>query len=341
VLRVSDNRRFLVRDDGTPFFYLADIAWALFQRLNLEEIHQYLADRAAKGFTVIQAVALSKFDGLRAPNRSGDLPFHDNDPLRPNDAYFRHLMTYYPLGVDSSSVYSHDDAGLDFNTLQSCHLTWDRDNYNLIAKDYDRIPTKPCVDSEPNYEDMPVNMSAANGYCTAYDARKATYWALFAGAHGHTYGANGVFQFWDGSQSDRFGARHVWREAIALLGASQMQYTRPLLESRPFLERIPDQSLLASDPETGTDHVQATRTADGSYALVDSASGQPFVIDLSRLTSQTIAAHWYDPHTGTAHDVESFPSGGLRTFEPPTQGRDNDWVLVLDDQQRGFEVPEL
>jgi len=43
------------------------------------------------GFTVIEAVALSEFDGLRVPNRYGDLPLHDGDPLRPNDAYFRHV----------------------------------------------------------------------------------------------------------------------------------------------------------------------------------------------------------------------------------------------------------
>ncbi|MCW1735474.1 DUF4038 domain-containing protein, partial [Anaerorudis cellulosivorans] len=29
-LKVSDNRRFLVFEDGTPFFYLGDTAWELF-----------------------------------------------------------------------------------------------------------------------------------------------------------------------------------------------------------------------------------------------------------------------------------------------------------------------
>src|SRR6266849_1030209 len=91
MIRVSANQRFLVREDGTPFFYLGDTAWALFQRLDREEADRYLRDRAAKGFTVIQAVALSEFDGLRVPNRYGDLPLHDGDPHRPNDTYFRHV----------------------------------------------------------------------------------------------------------------------------------------------------------------------------------------------------------------------------------------------------------
>ncbi len=36
-LKVSDNNRFLVHTDGTPFFYLGDTAWELFHRLNREE----------------------------------------------------------------------------------------------------------------------------------------------------------------------------------------------------------------------------------------------------------------------------------------------------------------
>lgn len=432
MLRVSDNRRFLVHDDGRPFFYLGDTAWALFQRLDREEADLYLADRAAKGFTVIQAVILSEFDGLWTPNRYGDLPLHEADPLRPSEAYFRHvdtvvdkmtslglvagllptwgdkvgprkwgigpeiftpenagpygeflgeryrdkpviwilggdrnpdsearkaiwramagglkrgdagrhLMTYHPMGVYSSSAFFPDDPWLDFNMLQSCHLVWDRDNYNFITQDYDLISPKPCMDSEPNYEDMPVTIRwPENGYFSAYDARKAAYWALFAGAHGHTYGANGLFQFWNGRDPDFFSPRRSWREAIALPGASQMQYARQLLESRPFLERIPDQSLLVSNPGTGTNHIRATRAGDGSYAFIYSAAGQPFTVDLGKLIGRSFAGHWYDPRTGTAHSLGIFPGGNTCEFTPPTAGVDNDWILTLDDEARGFPVP--
>jgi hypothetical protein len=58
-LKVSDNHRYLVYENGKPFFYLGDTAWELFQRLNREEATQYLTNRAQKGFTVIQAVALA------------------------------------------------------------------------------------------------------------------------------------------------------------------------------------------------------------------------------------------------------------------------------------------
>lgn len=89
--RVSQNRRHLVDANGSPVLYLADTAWELFHRLDRDEATVYLEDRAAKGFTVIQAVVLSELDGLRTPNMYGDLPLIDLDPTRPNEAYFGHV----------------------------------------------------------------------------------------------------------------------------------------------------------------------------------------------------------------------------------------------------------
>ena len=90
-LRVSDNQRFLVYSDGSPFFYLGDTAWELFHRLNHTDTEYYLKDRAEKGFTVIQAVGLAELDGLNTPNAQGNTPLIDNDPTKPNEAYFKDM----------------------------------------------------------------------------------------------------------------------------------------------------------------------------------------------------------------------------------------------------------
>jgi hypothetical protein len=82
-LNVSETGRYLVREDDSPFFYLGDTAWELFHRLNREDADRYLRDRAAKGFTVIQAVALAELDGPSDPNAYGHLPLVDLDPARP------------------------------------------------------------------------------------------------------------------------------------------------------------------------------------------------------------------------------------------------------------------
>lgn len=89
--RVHASGRFLQDADGAPFFWLGDTAWELFHRLTLAEADHYLADRAAKGFTLIQAVALAEFDGLHTPNAYGELALIADDPTRPNEAYFAHV----------------------------------------------------------------------------------------------------------------------------------------------------------------------------------------------------------------------------------------------------------
>ena len=90
-LRVSKNNGYLVKEDGTPFFYLGDTTWELFHRLNREEADLYLRDRASKGFNVIQAVLLAEINGLTEPNAYGQLPLINFDPSRPNEKYFEHV----------------------------------------------------------------------------------------------------------------------------------------------------------------------------------------------------------------------------------------------------------
>jgi len=90
-LKISDNKRFIVFEDGSPFFYLGDTGWELFHRLTKEETLFYLENRREKGFTVIQAVILAELDGLNTPNMEGNKPLIDNDPLKPNEAYFSHV----------------------------------------------------------------------------------------------------------------------------------------------------------------------------------------------------------------------------------------------------------
>jgi hypothetical protein len=89
---VSPDGHFLSSPDGSPFFWLGDTAWSMFMRLTREESEEYLKDRAAKGFNVIQAVALGgPLDFLDAPNRYGHLPLIDGDFARPNPKYFEHV----------------------------------------------------------------------------------------------------------------------------------------------------------------------------------------------------------------------------------------------------------
>jgi hypothetical protein len=430
MLRISDNRRYLVKGDGTPFFWLGDTAWELFHRLSREEAELYLSNRAAKGFTVIQAVVLAELAGLTEPNAYGDLPLVDMDLGRPNEAYFghvdhivasarekglylgmlptwgdkvvkawgqgpdgfisagtaaawgrflgeryaeapnliwilggdrtaegyervwreaarglregdggAHLMTYHPWGGHSSSAWLHEEAWLDLNLLQSGHGEKDGPNHRMIEHDYALTPVKPCLDGEPRYEDHPVGWKPEElGWFDDYDVRQAAYWALFAGAHGHTYGCHDVWQFYRPGREPISWARTPWQEALDLPGAFDMQHVRTLIESRPLLLRIPDQDLIVGDPGEGIDHVQATRASDGSYAFVYLPTGKPVTVRLSKLAGE-VRASWFDPREGTAQEAGVYPNSSDRTFTPPASGRGNDWVLVLDEAARDWPLP--
>jgi len=59
-IKVSDNKRYLMYENGQPFFWLGDTAWLLFQKLGPDETEMYFRDRQTKGFNVIQAVLVHR-----------------------------------------------------------------------------------------------------------------------------------------------------------------------------------------------------------------------------------------------------------------------------------------
>lgn len=248
----------------------------------------------------------------------------------------KHLITYHPAGGQTSSnFFPQNSAVLDFNTIQSGHNR-DSANYNLVAGDYALSPAKPTIDSEPNYEEIPNGLNPNGVPLDDYDVRKKTYWALFAGAFGAAYGNFGVYGF---TNDTDFGAK-PWKDALNDPGANQMKYAKRLLLSRPYLGRVPDQSLVTTGTLSGTDHIQATRGGDGSYALIYSASGQSFTVDLTRLSGTTITATWYNPRTGQATGIADVQKSlGTKAFTPPTTGSAQDWVLVLDDKSKNYFTP--
>jgi len=87
-LLTSPDGRTITTQSGTPFFYMADTAWHLFDKTNQKSAGVYLDNRAAKGFTVIQAEINARF---RTGNAFGEHAFINGDPLQPNEAYFKHV----------------------------------------------------------------------------------------------------------------------------------------------------------------------------------------------------------------------------------------------------------
>ncbi|RPJ63060.1 MAG: DUF4038 domain-containing protein [Acidobacteria bacterium] len=95
-VNVSHNGRHFVDRSGTPFFWLGDTAWPLFVQYSQAQAEAYLKNRSAKGFSVIQGVlAWGAGSGMESsvplPNCKGERPWLDNDPSKPNEAYFKYV----------------------------------------------------------------------------------------------------------------------------------------------------------------------------------------------------------------------------------------------------------
>jgi hypothetical protein len=248
------------------------------------------------------------------------------------------LMSFHPRGGATSSTWFHNDPWLSFNMQQDGHgppgkpPSWDR-----ITADYNRTPVKPVIDGEPLYEDHPLAFRAKElGYSFDAHVRQFAYADTFSGACGHTYGNHAVWQMYAPGRRPVNGPLMYWYQALHRPGASQMQYLRALLESRPFLSRVPDQSIV-SDALEGADHVSATR-GDG-YLLVYSAQGRRFTVRMGKISGERVRGWWYNPRTGSPEKIGEFENQGTREFTPPSEGFGSDWVLVLDDVSKSFDAP--
>ncbi len=431
--------------DGTPFFWLGDTGWRLFQRLTREEAVEYLEDRRNKGFNVIQVMIASSAGEKNAygqeafaegnpgqpkttpganPARPEEYDYWDHIDFvlteaetrglymamlpawcslaktalnetnarpyagfllrrfknRPNIIWVNggdcrgsdytelwkligrtlkendpnHLVTYHPFGGTSSSMWFHNEPWLDFNMFQIGHRRYDQireeqkafwkgeDGWRFVEEDLAKLPPKPTIDGEPSYESIPQGLhDPKEPYWDANHVRRYAYWAVIAGACGHTYGHNAVMQMHKpGVGKGAYGVREFWREALQAPGAHQVPHIKRLMLSRPYFERVPDQSLIAGTNGERYERVMATR--GNSYALLYTFTARPFSVRMGKITGSAASAWWFDPRTGKASRIGEFPNRGVRTFTPPGMpGEGNDWVLVLDDAAKKYREPGI
>jgi len=262
-----------------------------------------------------------------------------------------HLITFHPRGRTPSSQWFHNEPWLHFNMFQSGHRTYSQDtsaaeqlhygedNWKYIAADYRKTPVKPTLDGEPSYEGIPQGLhDTTQPYWTDSDVRRYGYWSVFAGGAGYTYGHNAVMQMHHPGDADgSYGVKDYWYNAINHPGAGQMVHLKNLLLSRPYFERVPDQSLIAGEPGERYNRLLATRGKQ--YAFIYTYNGRTMQIRMGRIAGDSVKASWYNPRNGQVTPAGKFRNKGVATFDPPGEQQDgNDWVLVLDTYVPGREV---
>ena len=90
-LVVDASKRYLQYEDGTPFLYLGDTGWEMFARLTCTDAEEYLKNRSAKGFTVIQAVILTELADAGTATACGAPQLSSADPVAIHPDYLRHI----------------------------------------------------------------------------------------------------------------------------------------------------------------------------------------------------------------------------------------------------------
>lgn len=416
--------RYLLWDDGEPFFYLGDTAWELFHALNREETEHYFRERKRQGFNAVQAVALAELEGLTTPNAYGRLPLCMTDgmpdPLRPDTegeySYWEHvdfvvetaakhemflvmlptwgdkfnvrwgkgpeifneenayaygawianrykdcqniiwmlggdrmlevkhrmiidamaagirsedklhLITFHPPGARDSTDFLANAEYIDFHTAQTGHGADRCYQIDTVMRKMGEASEKPFMDSEPRYEDHPACFDASVGYFwDAADVRQNAYWAVLAGACGHTYGNHSVWSM-TRNVSDYFP--YTWEQALNHEGAEQMKWVKELRLKRDYTSLCPDPRLVI-ETYPGMGRMAAARGKD--YAYVYSPLGESFTVDLeSFFEEKCVKASWFNPRTGEETVFAVLHSEGCTLVVPPTRGKGQDWVLVLD-----------
>lgn len=124
-----------------------------------------------------------------------------------------------------------------------------------------------------------------------------------------------------------------------------MIYGRLLMESRPFLTRIPDNSVIVPDrvvtavPGAGTYQFVATRDEAGTYAMIYVPVGRQFTVRMDAIKGEKVVAWWYNPRNGEAVLIGTYTNKGTQSFLSPNPGESLDWILVLDDASKNYPAP--
>lgn len=245
----------------------------------------------------------------------------------------------------SSSFWFHEHDWLDFNTIQSGH-GWAIPNYDFISHDYALKPVKPTLDMEARYEDHFDVRTNTGKTIDSHQQREALYWAVLAGACGHGYGCNDIWQFNDKNKVDStkdytfplLQPQYSWIDAMDFEGAWSVGYARKLFEAYPWYKLVPDQSVIAEGQGEGEDHVQAAIAEDGSFLMAYLTFGNPVSLRTDKISGSMAKAGWYDPRENTFHYIGEYPNKGVLTFSPPSSGEQKDWVLVIGNNNSKIDI---
>jgi hypothetical protein len=406
-IKVSDNKRFLVYADGTPFFYLGDTHWFMphekwdscnkegcesqfkymvdkrvaqqftvyqsephpmlgqawnngvtevypDQFVDIDRKFQYIADKGLVHATALgchsQAIDLTADGAARLARywlaRYGAYPvlwftaqeFDINYPsyeqiwkeaatVFAEDDY-HHPVTghYYSTATGNPVMYWGDESWHSYFMLQNGHARQNRISFYQAY--WDRVPVKPFLESEANYDDI------LNHLVTARHVRVSAYEAIQAGSLGFGYGANGIWNdiYAEGDEGCCVADYSYtwWGDAIDFESADQMSYLyafytshewwklEPRFASKEWVELAnPEKSLLKSD-------------GNRLYILYFFNPTQKTGILRQMDDEEKYHAEWFNPRTGEYTLITDDVISSNGDWQMPTKPDEEDWLLVVE-----------
>jgi hypothetical protein len=214
----------------------------------------------------------------------------------------RHLITFKPDPAPYSSSFLHEEAWLDFNSMQ----TWKSVELicPMVSNDYLLTLVKPVLMAEGAYE-----AGTEYGFdVTPLWVRRQAYYSYLLGAH-HTYGHN-----------DSWRVLPTWKQALDAPGAVQMGVLKRIITSlEEWWSLAPDQAVFADGGSAAGQMLNlAARHRGGRWTMVYLAEKASISLHMDRVAGgRSVQAAWVDPRDGRKMAIGVFPGTGVRAFATP------------------------
>ena len=242
---------------------------------------------------------------------------------------YKHVMTGHPGNSVRKSL---EDEVLDIDWLQTGH--GDRASLpptvQLVVESYAMEPAKPTINSEVNYEGI--------GEASRQEVQRMAFWlSVLNGTCGHTYGANGIWQF-NGATQPYGASPHgmawgdtPWEEAFQLPGSKQMGIAKALLERYRWWEFVPHKEWM--EPHWSPENYLAPHAA-GIEKQVKIIYMPGFMWGGFKVCGLEPGvkyhAYYFDPKNGREYEIGEAVGDEEGKFAPPASKIFQDWIIVLE-----------
>ncbi|NND05842.1 MAG: DUF4038 domain-containing protein [Saprospiraceae bacterium] len=225
-----------------------------------------------------------------------------------------------------------DEDWLDIIGYQSSHNKSERVidwiNKGPMATTWDKLPPRPIINMEPNYEEIRYEFDDT-------DVRNASYWSIFATPiSGIAYGHNGIWPWIQkegepvenhGRQGDRTPS--TWDKAIDFPGSIQIGYLSSFIQEFNWWELSPNLKLLVHQPGNKVYNHFISLVSDDSASIILAYTPIQQRVTIRNPKGHTYDGRWFNPVGNKFMKANLQIEGHTVSATPPSE---QDYILILE-----------